>query len=421
MTRFPAAYARKSHKDQASAEAQLVAIREIARADGANGDLREYADVGISGRFGKRGLGSDWQTLLADVAADRVSTVYLSVLDRAGRSLEEWLAFTRLCVDHGTRVVDRSGERTREGFDLAVIEMLFADKEGRKAVERSARAKRTMEARGYAVGHPPYGYRVGWTGDPSSPRRTFEPNPDEPIQPLRDALAETGGSVLAAAKLLNSRGVLNRGKEWHPRSLQRVLDREGVTRLRYGQARRRAPSAAPLSKIVRCHCGHVMTPVRDRRTSEWTELYCAVGHRRGIAEHGRYVARSQPVMDLLKAEVRNGFTIDYDIGTRDTSGQRDTLKEQLRRIGKAYTAGAMDDTEFDEERTRIQSELDSIEDDGELIGGTGELIKDIDWDGDPARLGEALRQRVRHVQLGEDLQPVSVEFRHEAYRRGRVS
>jgi len=422
MARYPAAYARKSHKDQASAEQQLVEIHEIAKRDGLNGELVDYKDVGISGLYGKRGDDSDWRRLQTDIAEGRVSTVYLSVLDRAGRDLEEWLAFTRICVEHGTRVVDSKGERTGDGNeDLALFEMWAAQKEGKKAVERSARANRTMAARGYDVGHPPYGSRVAWEvgeGDArelvdkkpekrSDVRRVFVPADDEPMQPLLDAIRETGGNVMRAASLLNDHGVLNRGREWHPRSLTRVLDRERALRLRYGRARRRAPSAAPLSRLVACHCGQIMTPTRDRRTGEWTEMYCSVGHRQGVAKHGRYVARSKPVIELLRESIGRARWVPMIEGV-DTSAQRAKLDEELRRLGVAYRAGAVDDDEFTAESSRIKAARADIEDTDGHFGAPRPYVR---WDGEPQELGEDLRSRVIVVHLGEDMRPTRVEWR----------
>jgi DNA invertase Pin-like site-specific DNA recombinase len=426
MNRYPAAYVRKSHKDQASAEAQLAAILPIAHADGANGNLEVYRDVGISGRFGKRGEGSDWARLNADVEAGRVETVYVSVLDRAGRSLEEWLGFTRRCVKHDTRVVDKSGERTRDGFDLAVIEMLFSDKEGRKAEERSARAAVTMASRAYTLGKPPYGWRVAWLVDGETVdvkpekradiRRVFVPNPEEPLQPLLDTVRETRGNVLRAARLLNERGIPSRsGRPWSARTLSRVLDREGVVRAKYGARVRRAPSTAPLARLVACHCGQLMTPVRDRRTGRWSELYCAVGHKAGVAEHGRYTARARHVIDRLRSEKplrRSYIHIIKRDKVEDAAEQRAKLEAKRRHLGMALADDAIEEDEYRRQMDEVKRAIADLEDqiDSDWIG-FGPLTPIIPWDGDGEALGTALRQRVRVVRLDAQMMPSEVEWR----------
>src|SRR5207248_2412651 len=112
-----------------------------------------YRDVGVSGRHGQRGARSDWQRLHDDIDAGRVTVVYVTALDRAGRSLREWLDFTELCVKRGVEVRDQSGQDRASGDaeDIAIVEMMIAQREGRKAVERSARGKATQQRRGDEV------------------------------------------------------------------------------------------------------------------------------------------------------------------------------------------------------------------------------------------------------------------------------
>ena len=427
MTRRPAAYVRKSKKLEESAAAQLEAVRQVAARDGEAGDLLVYSDVGVSGRRKKRGEKSAWARLLDDIAADLVSTVYVSVLDRAGRSLVEWLQFSELLVEHKVRLVDQTGQ-DRVGVgngDVALFEMWAAQKEGEKAVERSARAFRTMKARGdEMVGgyKAPYGYRraragdVGLDGDPS--RVVVVPDPDEPVQPLLDAVRATNGNVLQAARRLDAEGVPYRaGRPWNVRVLTGVLEREGVLAPRHGaQARRRAPSDAPLSRLVECHCGRLMTPQRDRRNGKWLSLLCMPGCRAGRAAHGRYVARSRHVIELLQSELHYSRARIVKASPVDTAAERARLDARRQKLQVALDNDLIRPDEFKRRAADLKRDAEALADataaENEWVG-VSPLEPLVDWNASDAAVGEALRRVVRSVRLDSSMMPVadSIEWR----------
>ncbi len=412
----PAAYVRKSHRDAVSATAQLASIQELAIRQGVTAPLAVYADVGVSGRAGKRGVKSEWGRLRDDITAGSITVVYVTALDRAGRSLLEWLQFVELCVAKGVEVRDQSGvDRTSgDAEDIATIEMMMAQREGRKAVERSARGRATQARRGDDVyqGHPPYGWmRV----KDANGRITQIANPAEPLQPLLEAIRATKGNVLAAARFLSTSGVPTRsGRPWDARVLTRALDRQGVIRARReGARRRRGPSDAPLSRIVVCHCGATMTPERDRRNGQWLGLVCSVGRKAGQASHGRYIARSRHVMELLKASMRVTTHHIERSSPTDTAAQRTDLEAKRRRLGMALADDAIGEDDY---RVRMEAvkrdlaELDeSVAGEGEWIGWThGPLV---DWTVDDVALGDRLRSLVRSVTLDTDMMPVAADYR----------
>lgn len=417
MTSHPAAYVRKSKRLEESAAAQLAAIKEVAARDGVNGDLVVYSDVGVSGRYGKRGARSAWAQLQEDIDASRVSAVYLSVLDRAGRSLEEWLAFARRCRDAGVRIVDQTGQdrAADEGYDLTVMEMLFAEREGKKAVQRAARGQVTKAARGDKEGVPPYGQMI--TRDDAG-RVIHVANPAEPLEPVLDAVRATGGNVLAACRALNEAGVPARRAAWSPRSLTKVVRREDprllhhLAKPRKARGRDELLAPAPLAKLVRCHCGRVMTP-RPRSGS----LYCYGGIQRGPGHQAgeRYVARERFIYDLLRAELPRIKRIDIlkrpKAGAEDAATQRATLERRRRLLGIALADETIDEAEYASRKQAIDQQLAAIEDvDADWLGfGEPRLL--VDFDGDPQALGEALRQRVRAVHLDKNMLPVRVELR----------
>lgn len=428
MDRKPAAYIRKSQKLEDSATAQLAAVKQVAARDGETGDLLVYSDVGLSGRRKKRGEKSEWARLLDDIAANLISVVYVSVLDRAGRSLVEWLLFSELLVEHGVRLVDQTGQN-RVGVgnsDVALFEAWAAQKEGEKAVERSARAFRTMKARGDEMigGYKaPYGYRrakaedVGADGDPK--RVVIVQNPDEPMEPLLEAIRATNGNVLQAARRLDADGVPYRaGRPWNVRVLTEVLEREGAITPSHGaQRRRRAPSDAPLSRLVECHCGRLMTPQRDERNHKWLSLLCMPGCRAGLAIHGRYVARSRHVIELLQDELHySTVRIQKSVGRSDTTQRRAALEAKREKLQVALDNDLVKVDEFKRRVAALKRDAALIDDEAtaesEWIGlSPAEPL--VDWDAGDAAVGEALRRIVRSVRLDESMMPIadSIEWR----------
>ena len=413
-TTRPAAYVRKSHADAASAASQLEAIKELATRQGVTTPLAVYADVGVSGRHGMRGAKSDWRRLHDDIASGVVSVVYLTALDRAGRSLREWLDFTELCVSKGVEVRDQSGVDRASGDaeDIAIIEMMMAQREGKKAVERSARGKATQMRRGDDVyqGRSPYGWkrvRVDADGNiVNAPdgRIVQVPNPEQPVQPLIDAISATRGNVLQASKIV---GI-------DPRVMTRALDSAGALRGRRAPVggRRRAPSDAPLSRLVECHCGTLMTPARDRRTKQWASLYCARGHKLGAPVHGRYVARSRFVLDALRREIPRKSSIAILRSTpADTEARRRALEATKRKLGIALADDAIEEAEYRKRMDAVKAELADLGDAESEWIGFGPRTPNVDWSADDIALGEALRRLVRVVRLDADMMPAEVVLR----------
>ena len=429
MDRKPAAYVRKSAKLEDSAAAQLAAVKRVAERDGVKGDdLLVYSDVGVSGRRHKRDEATAWARLLEDIAADKLSTVYVSVLDRAGRSILEWLVFSELLVKHSVRLVDQSGENRADerDEDRALFEVWAAQKEGKKAVERSARAFRTMRARGdEMVGgyKAAYGYKrakagdVGLDGDPK--RIVVVPNPDEPLQPLLDAIKATKGNVLQAARRLDAEGVSYRGgRLWNVRVLTDVLEREGALAPRHGsQVRRRAPSDAPLSRLVYCHCGRLMTPQRDSRNGKWLSLLCMPGCIAGRERHGRYVARSRYVIETLQNELHfYVIHIEKSSGQSDAAKRRAALDAKREKLQVALDNDLVTVDEFKQRAAQLKRDYAELKDDAAVeVDWVGLSPKEplVDWAADEATIGESLRRLVRSVKLDENMLPVAdgIEWR----------
>lgn len=421
--RFPAAYVRKSKKLEESAAAQLEAIKTIAKRDGVNGELRVYSDVGLSGRFGQRGEGSAWRKLQADLDARLVSAVYITVVDRASRSLEDWAGFRRRLQEGGVRLIDQNGEvDLTPGLSKSAIDLLVAEAEGEKAKERSARANATQTARGDRFGHPPYGYSAA--REEGTGRVTFVPNPDEPLEPIFAAVKETRGKILTACRLLNERGIRTRGgTPWDPKTVTRILKREGQDHLRTrpvaftgpdGETRtRRVPVGAhPLSRLVRCHCGTWLTPNRLRK-----ELICYKGHRVGKETHGRWAARERHILDYLRehtADLRGRIQTDTH-ATDEAATRRQALEAEKRRLGIALADDAIDPDDYRTRMDRVKADLAALADAPDeyviRVHHSGRLVRWELLDTDPEALGEQLRAVVRWAQLDEAMMPVGIALR----------
>ncbi len=428
MTR-PAAYLRKS-KDAATKKDHLDLLMRAVLDAGLDTEPVIYDDWARSGDIAKLATRTGWRAMCDAIERGEHDTVFMNAFDRGGRSLEEWLRFARLCRDRGVRVIAGGVDYAApENRDRVVFEAWMAEKELDRAKERSATTKKIRAARGDVViggHHAPYG--KSWVRDHSTPcpspgrcrcRVILADNPAEPVEPLLEAIRDTGGNVLRAAQVLNDRGVATRsGRSWDPRVLSRALDRAGEPRARMNPGaggRRRAPTTAPLSKLVVCHCGRTMTPQRDPRNKQWLSLVCGAGAKEGFDAHGRYVARSRHVIEALKEALKGQDRRTYRearASDEDIAARRAKLDVQKRRLGMALADDAIEEDEYRRRMDAVKRELDEL---AEVVADRGPAItlltRKVEWDAEDAMVGEQLRARVRFVKVGADMTPVEVSLR----------
>ena len=374
MDRKPAAYIRKSQKLEESAAARLAAVEQVAARDGVNGDLVVYSDVGVSGRRNKRTEKSAWARLLDDIAADEFSTgVCVGPRPRRPRTLlVEWLLFSELLVEHGVRLVDQTsqepgGRRQQRRGSLRDVGRTEGRLQGGRAIgagvphDEGARRRDGRRVQSYIWIQARQGGRRRLDGDPN--RIVVVPNPDEPIDPLLDAIKATKGNVLQAARRLDALGVPYRaGGPWNVRVLTEVLEREGALKPRHGsRLRRRAASDAPLSRLVECYCGRLMTPQRDRRNGKWLSLLCMPGCRAGLKVHGRYVARSRHVIELLQRELHySTIRVQKSAGTTDVSHRRAALEVKREKLQVARDNDVVSVEEFKRRVAQLKRDIEAI-------------------------------------------------------------
>jgi DNA invertase Pin-like site-specific DNA recombinase len=409
----PAAYLRKS-KDSATKAEHLDRLLATVRRHGHNGDTVVYDDWAKSGDQRKLASRKAWRDLCAAIERGEHDVVFMNDLDRGGRSLEEWLRFIRIAQEHRVRVVAADTDYSApENKDRLIFEAWLAERELDAAKRRAAETIRMRRRRGDVLGSPPYGYRLA----KADGKVVLVEDPSRPVQPIIDAVHEAQGNTAEAVRLLNDRRVPSRfGKEWSPPALRAALRRMGelpptLEKARRTRGRLRMPS--PLSRLVICHCGQVMTPVDSRK-----ELYCYIGSRDGAARHGKVIANQRRIFDFLEAALADvklhPKRIAYD--DEEVGKRRAALEEKRRRLGIAYADGALDDGEYDRRKEAIAHEVAALPDpqwslrviDWDRLAATRDkpdFQALVDWG------SKMVRQLVKAIRMDEDMRPVAIEWR----------
>src|SRR5664280_2728976 len=201
MQRYPIAYLRRSSADATdpgdiSREGQEAAVRELARRDGYNGELRILADWDRSADEAKEGRRTGFLAMLAAINRGECSVVYAYALDRLYRSHRTFYRLTDAAKDHDVRIVTlREGVLGGDGSPMAVafaaITSIFAELELNTTKARAAGAMAERRKRGDYIGRAGYGFRLARNDDGAIVQ---EPDPDRPLEPILEAVRETGGN-----------------------------------------------------------------------------------------------------------------------------------------------------------------------------------------------------------------------------------
>ena len=405
----PAAYLRKS-KDSQTKQEHLDRLLDSVHRYGHNGDTVVYDDWARSGDQRKLASRKAWRELCEAIERGDHDVVFMNDLDRGGRSLEEWLRFIRIAQDHKVRVVAGATDYSApENKDRLIFEAWLAERELDAAKRRAASTIAMRRARGDALGQPPYGMKF----EKVNGRVTLVEDPERPLQPVLDVMNEVNNHVPSAMRLLNERGIPSRfGRRWSWHSLTATLRKAGALPPAAKRPRRnrigvvRMPSA--LSKIVRCHCGHTMTPVDSR-----SELYCYVGSRDGAARHGKIRTSQKAVRAFLAAEAAH-LRIPFDaVKMRATvERQREALEARRERIREGFIDGLID-------RERAKREDKAIEDKLNLLDDTEHVVDvpALDWSAPDGEINAALHALFEFVRLDDDMKPVRAEWRVPEWRR----
>lgn len=223
--REDAVYARQSveKKDSLSISGQIDLCCRSAGVD----HLREYKDSGYSGKNTER---PDFQRLIKDIKADRISTLYVYRLDRFSRSVADFGQLWEVLKAHNVEFVSISENfdtKTPMGRAMLHIIMVFAQLERETTAERVKDNYYRRAALGRWPGGPaPFGYDNGRVDDESGRKiPAIVPNDDASIvQSIFEAYAQEDMTLGLLAKKLNASNVpaVNRGT-WDNVMLSRIL------------------------------------------------------------------------------------------------------------------------------------------------------------------------------------------------------
>jgi site-specific DNA recombinase len=390
----PVAYLRKSRvideRVGVSWEVQEGKVRELAAQNGDNGErLLILSDWNISGRKGAAGR-PGYKRLVGMIEADEVAAIYSYNLARLSRSVGDLRALMKLADEHRVPVrlvadhVDTSTATGRMLLTmLAAVDEMTAD----LASEHARDAVAVRRARGDRIGHPFYGEREG-----------------EDTAVVVSAYIEAG-SIMAAARLLNERGVATRmGGPWSTTSVREILVRLGAMphRPRPG-AKARAPFA--LYGLLRCHCGHVLTGSRYRNGPDAT--YCAYKCHaaKTVPGHGPGSIPEKRILPWVRDEVSRLRVPDAVTTAVDNAAQRDALAGRLERAHELYIAGAITRERHAAEAAAVTAELDRLGD-AEMVVA----VPAIDWKWPAERINAVVRNVFAYVELDAQMQPVRAEW-----------
>jgi DNA invertase Pin-like site-specific DNA recombinase len=425
MTKFAAAYLRRSfasagNPGDASREAQEAAVRSMCGAD-----VTLYADWGISGRRSDR---PDYQRLRADIAADKVASVCAYSLSRLGRNARELLDFVELCQTHNVTVrtkVESIDTSSAMGRAMLTVMAAFAQLEAESGMERSAAARAVRYSKAEEAGAllpggkltnsiPAYGFRHTKGAD-SVIRR--EPDPDRPIEPVLQAYRDSkaaGRGIRGAAILLQERNVPSPsgGNRWAATSLRRILrDRipdELPDRNASGKSRDGSKHPVLFAGIVRCHCGRTMSTNYSRKDKTGrplpNQLYCSGAAGSGREGHGRYVIAESALKAALWPEASRQYrpmTLKF---AERNSAAIDALTARKERVSAALLDGLISPSKAKGEHEAIDAKLEKLNrQSGAWLGFAG--TKPIDLNGDPAEQNAMLRRLWLRVQLDSEYSP----------------
>ena len=219
-----AVYARQSveKKNSISIEGQIELCRKAS-----SGNLSVYQDRGYSGKNTER---PDFQRLLRDIQAGKISKVYVYRLDRFSRSVADFGRLWEVLQEHHVEFVSVSENfdtTTPMGRAMLHIIMVFAQLERETTAERvKDNYYRRAQLGAWPGGPAPFGYSVGRAnGADGRSIPTLVPSDcaDHVIRIFNEYAME-GASLGSVAKKLNEEGVPSpkRGT-WDNVALSRLL------------------------------------------------------------------------------------------------------------------------------------------------------------------------------------------------------
>jgi DNA invertase Pin-like site-specific DNA recombinase len=409
IERHPVGYIRRSttsrgNPGDASREFQTAEVRKLAGTDRL---LIVDGDWGRSAATDKTAKRLAFLEVLGSIERGEVSTLYAYSCDRLARSVQWAARLLDACERAGTTIT--TGEGTfapgDDGARLTFQVFAVMNENAVRAMTRKAHATFGVRTkRGDVLGRAPYGTRH----EKVDGRIVTVPDPTKPVGTLVDAYNEAG-SVFGAVRLLNEAHVpAPRGGSWHATPLRHILERAGVALPKPGPTGIRVPGrGSVLAQLVKCHCGHVMTPNNAR---DW--LYCSKGQV-NPKDHGRYYVNQRTILPAIHEEA-DLLSIPFDgveMGER-TEQERETLIERRRRLALAFADGALDEPTYREQLAAANATAERLDAAIDIV----EMVH-LDWTAPTPIVNRALRALFEYVWLAPDMTIAEVKWRVPAWRR----
>lgn len=313
----------------------------------------------------------------------RVTTVYAYDLSRLARSTTILREVFDEAAEHGVTVRlfrDSIDTSTANGRLMRDVLASIAEWQAEVASERSKSIVAERKAAGKRIGHPNYGERPG-------------EDASKVVEAYREA-----GSICGAARLLNGWGVPTRmGGPWATVTTRAVLKRQMALPVR---RRRGAKAAAPYAffRLLRCHCGHVLTGSRFTNGSDpgYTSYKCHFALT--VPNHGQGSIPEKRVLAWAKEEAARLEIVAKQGEITNSAERRAEVEDRFRRAGRAYAAGALSDEEFAAERRKRDEDIEVLDDLPETIE-----MPALDWDWPPKLVNQWLSRIWREVRMGEGM------------------
>ncbi len=390
--------ARRGDPGDVSREFQTEKVRALANGDGPALRIIDE-DWGISADRERTHKRLAFLELMAAVERGEVSTIYAFALDRLARSVQWSARLLDACEDAGTIVVtgegrfDPADDRDRQMFHFYAMQNEGALRGMKRKAQASADTRR---GNGDAMGQRPYGeVRTRRDGVIAGQGE----DPDLIVATFREA-----GSYFAAAKLLNDRKVPSQsGRQWYPRTVQRIVNRADKATVPLGHRRGvRSFGSRPFTGLLRCPCGAIM----GQTTSNWSPKYrCPNGVTK--ADHPRpYIVSEAKLIDVMKAEASHlRIPIDQVEMAAVDERQRAALEAKRERVLDMYADGLFDKIGGKAELARRLAAIDEAEETLDAARVLVDVPKSVDWSQPPEAINRVLRALWERVDLGPDLLP----------------
>jgi DNA invertase Pin-like site-specific DNA recombinase len=390
----------RSNPGDVSREFQTAEVRKLAGTDGL---LIVDGDWGRSAATDKTAKRLAFLEVLDSIERGEVSTLYAYSCDRLARSVQWAARLLDACEHAGTTITTGEGTfaPSDDGARITFQVLAVMNENALRGMTRKTHASFDVRTkRGDALGCAPYGTKH----EKRDGVIVSVPDPTKPLQPLLDAYS-AAGSVFGAVRLLNEAKVPGpRGGSWHPTVLRHILERTTAALPQPGPSGIRVPGrGSVLAQLVKCHCGHVMTPNNVRN---W--LYCSKGQVNPTA-HGRYYVNQKAIMPALIEEAARFRTLVLE-GDNDREAVA-RLNERKRRLALAFADVLLNESEY-------RAELEKIADEGAHIDARAAVVRvpRVDWSAPTVDVNAYLRGLWAYVALDADMRVVDVKWRVPEWR-----